>query len=214
MNSTNGLFTEELRSCVVLNLGCGQYPIEGALNVDAMPSAKADIILDLNTSGELLTLPNGHYDKIIMSHVLEHVRDVFQVMKECHALLRPGGEMHICVPHFSRGFTHSEHEHGFDVGFSHYFNPKLPTFYYGTHLDLVSMRMQWSIRPDIYAMVIPGWQVTILRILNAIFTPLANLSPGFCSRIWCFWVGGFEQIEYVFRKPMDHSNHEGIVVSE
>jgi polysaccharide export outer membrane protein len=31
----------------------------------------------------------------------------------------------------------------------------------------------------------------------------ANLSPMFCSRVWCFWVGGFEEIEFHFRKPPD-----------
>ena len=27
----------------------------------------------------------------------------------------------------------------------------------------------------------------------------ANLSPMFCSRVWCYIVGGFEEIEFDFR---------------
>jgi len=27
----------------------------------------------------------------------------------------------------------------------------------------------------------------------------ANLSPALCSRIWCYWVGGFDQITFEFK---------------
>ena len=40
--------------------------------------------------------------------------------------------------------------------------------------------------------------IFIFRIINKIISFFANLSPGFCSRIWCFWVGGFEEIEFNF----------------
>ena len=122
-------------------------------------------------------------------------------MRACHDLLVPGGILHIRVPHASRGFTHAEHKHGFDVSFPYYFNPSINALFYGTPFELRSMRMDWAVRFDIYASVIPVWQVWILRALNAVITPLANLSPGICSRLWCYWVGGFEQIEYVFQKP-------------
>lgn len=191
----------EIKSRTKLNLGCGDFPEPDSLNVDVRLEAKCDLVLDVNSPKNLLSLPHAHFDKIIMFHVLEHLDDIFQTVKACAELLKPGGILHIRVPHASRGFTHFEHKHGFDIGFPHYFNPKLESFYYGLHLDLVSMRLDWMIRPDIYAMVIPRWQVIILKLINFILTPLANLSPGFCSRIWCYWFGGFEQIEYVFSKP-------------
>lgn len=185
----------------VLNLGCGNYPMERALNVDIRPETGCDVLMDLNKPEEIQRLPHGHYDRISLFHVLEHLDDAFKTVHACTELLKPGGILHIRVPHASRGFTHSEHKHGFDAGFPHYFNPALPTFYYGTALELVSMRLDWAIRFDIYRQIIPLWQVYILWFLNAILTPLANISPGLCSRLWCYWVGGFEQIEYVFRKP-------------
>lgn len=193
--------TADLLAYDALNLGCGQYPIEGALNVDALPQSKADFLADLNNFSELGRLPKDHYQRIYMFHVLEHLEDPFGIMRTCASLLRSGGTIQIRVPHASRGFTHAEHKHGFDVSFPYYFNQNYATFFYGTNLELVSMKLDWAVRFDIYKLVIPGWQVAVLRFMNVIITPLANLSPGLCSRLWCYWVGGFEQIEYVFRKP-------------
>ncbi len=200
MSVTPQQLTPQLLARTNLNLGCGDFPIEGALNVDIRSDAQCDVVLDLNDPQALLQLPHQTYSKITMFHVLEHLDDVFGTMRSCEQLLAPGGEIHIRVPHFSRGFTHSEHRHGFDVGFRYYFEKRLSAFYYGPELDFVRLRLDWAIRFDIYRMVVPGWQAAIVQGLNAVITPLANLSPGFCSRIWCYWVGGFEQIEYVFRK--------------
>ncbi len=58
------------------------------------------------------------------SHLLEHLDRPFLAMKEMHRILKPGGQLIIKVPHFSRGFTHAEHAHGFDVTFPNYFNKK------------------------------------------------------------------------------------------
>lgn len=185
-----------------LNLGCGDFPIADALNVDIRPDAKTDVVLDLNDPNALRELPHGHYDHVVMDHSLEHLDDAFGTLRACWDLLKSGGTMEVRTPHSSRGFTHAEHKHGFDVGLPYYLNPQLRAFYYGPSFELVSLRLDWIARFDIYEMVVPSWQVVILRGLNAIITPLANLSPGFCSRIWCYWVGGFEQIEYVFRKPI------------
>ncbi|MFH1620609.1 MAG: methyltransferase domain-containing protein [Patescibacteria group bacterium] len=189
-----------LKGLTRLNLGCGDFPEADALNIDVRPEARCDLVLNLNNTDELGKLPQGKFEYISLFHVLEHLDDPFGMIRACVSLLKPGGILQIRVPHFSRGFTHSEHKHGFDVGLPHYFNPKLPSFFYGPALELVSLRLDWTIRPDIYRMVIPDWQVEIIRAINAILTPLANLSPGLCSRIWCYWVGGFEQIEYRFRK--------------
>jgi hypothetical protein len=184
-----------------LNLGCGSYPNPEALNVDARAEASIDVQLDINDPEQISSLPKAHYKHIEMSHVLEHLDDVFATMKAVEGLLAPGGILEIRVPHFSRGFTHADHRHGFDLSFPCYFNPKLKSFYLGPTLDLQSMKLTWAIRPDLYGEVASQWQVAVLKFLNAIFTPLANLSPGACSRLWCFWVGGFEQMEFIFKKP-------------
>ena len=69
------------------------------------------------------TLPEGYFDIIVMDHVLEHLDDVFGVMRAVYRLLAPDGRLEIRVPHFSRGITHPEHKHGFDVTFPEYVRP-------------------------------------------------------------------------------------------
>jgi hypothetical protein len=106
------------------------------------------------------------------------------------------------VPHFSRGFTHAEHAHGFDVTFPLYFNPRYTkSGYFGVPFELVSLRLSWMAFFHLMpALGIGKTTITLTRGVNAVISGLANLSPVFASRIWCFWVGGFEEIEFQFLK--------------
>lgn len=184
-----------------LNLGCGQFPREGFLNVDHDPAAKADLRLDLSDLRGYDAFPANHFDVIVMDHVLEHLDDVFGVMGVVHRLLKPGGRLELRVPHFSRGITHPEHKHGFDVTFPEYLRPGFRGGYIGIPFELASMRLDYMIRWDLKEVAVKPWQVSVLKPLNAIISALANLQPYACSRFWCTWVGGFEQIEFILRKP-------------
>lgn len=125
-----------------LNLGCGEDQKEGYINVDWSPLAKPDVVHDLN----MIPYPfeDNSIDIIEVFHVLEHLDKPFVVMKEFQRILKVGGTLHVKVPHFSRGFTHAEHAHGFDVTFPLYFNKNFTrSGYYGVPLDLKSMRLSW-----------------------------------------------------------------------
>lgn len=43
-------------------------------------------------------LPAGHYDAITMNHVIEHLPDPIVTLKECHRVLKPGGELVVATP--------------------------------------------------------------------------------------------------------------------
>ena len=107
----------------------------------------------------------------------------------------------IKVPHFSRGLTHAEHCHGFDVTFPLYFDKKfIKSGFFGIEFNLEKLRINWL--AFFHLMPIMGYgrvSIALLKVLHKIITGLANLNPNLASRIWCFWVGGFDEIEFEFR---------------
>jgi SAM-dependent methyltransferase len=181
-----------------LNLGCGQFRKEGFLNVDADPSAEPDVLVDL----DLFPYPfeDRAFELIEADHVLEHLADPFAVMAELHRILQPGGILVIRVPHFSRGMTHADHKRGFDVTFPHYFNRAFKGGYVGIDFTLERMRLTWFAQPYLKRTVLSPTTFRIAAFAGGVFDALARLSPYLCSRLWCYWVGGFEQLEFVFRR--------------
>jgi SAM-dependent methyltransferase len=183
-----------------LNLGVGKHYKDGYINIDWDSLVKTDVQHNLNTFP--YPFPEQSFSCIEAFHILEHLDRVFDVMRELHRLLEPNGVLHIKVPHFSRGFTHAEHSHGFDITFPTYFNSGfLASGYTGVEFKLEKLELHWSAFSHIFPNLGYG-KVAIggVRVLNTLFSFLANLSPALCSRLWCYWVGGFEELEIVLRK--------------
>ncbi len=180
-----------------LNLGSGEYPKEGYVNVDFFSISEPDVRHNL----EVIPYPfeDDYFETIEADHVLEHLNHPFQVMKELYRISMPGGTIHIRVPHFSRGFTHCDHKRGFDVTFPYYFDPNFKGGYQNISLKLISMKFRWFAQPYLKKKTLPPSIYYIAKAFGGFVDLLANLSPWLCSRIWCFWVGGFEEIEFIFR---------------
>jgi SAM-dependent methyltransferase len=180
-----------------LNLGCGKFKLPGYHNVDSWPEANPDEFVNLDALP--LTFEDNKFDEVRADHVLEHLRDPFATMKELHRVCTPGALIRIKVPHFSRGFTHADHKCGFDVAFPYYFNPKFPPGYVGSELHLEYQRLRWFGQPYMKREVMGASMYWTGRIVGGIIDFFANLSPVLCSRLWCFWVGGFEEYEMHFK---------------
>jgi SAM-dependent methyltransferase len=183
-----------------INLGSSGFNKPDYINVDIRPSVNPDVLHDLNTFP--YPFADSSVDRIEMIHILEHLDRPFTVMEELHRILKPGGELYIAVPHFSRGFTHTEHSHGFDVSFPYYFTMRFPKQFYGVEYDLASLRLNWINSLTFRYLPELGFgRVTVffLRAFNSFFSWLGNASPFAASRLWCFWVGGFEEIEFEFK---------------
>ncbi|MCK5416135.1 class I SAM-dependent methyltransferase [Candidatus Parcubacteria bacterium] len=186
-----------------LNLGSGEDRKEGYINIDWNKISNPDIVHDLNKFP--YPFEDNSFDLIEATHIIEHLDRPFEIMREMHRILKKGGRLKIKVPHFSRGMTHSEHLHGFDVTFPMYFNKKYADMgfsgYYGVDFELIGLKLKWMA----FIRMLPSMgysKITIILVsfLNKFLSFLANLSPNICSRVWCFWVGGFEEIEFVFKK--------------
>ena len=184
-----------------LNLWCGQFPKKGYVNLDFDKNAKADVFHDLNKFP--YPFKDCSFALIEADHVLEHLYDVISVMKELHRILEPGGKLIIRVPHFTRGFTNPDHKRGFDISFSFWFspNPKFKPWYKEVEFTLEKARLKWFAQPYLKKQFFSPPLYLLLATIGKIIDFFANLSPAFCSRVWSFWVGGFEEIEFHFRKP-------------
>jgi SAM-dependent methyltransferase len=181
-----------------LNIGCAGFKKEGYINVDWQSIVTPDVSHNLNVFP--YPFADNSIDHIEAFHILEHLDRPFDVMREFHRIMKPGATLHIKVPHFSRAMTHPEHFHGFDVTFPNYFNPRFVAIgYYGVNFKLTGMRLRWLAFFHILKDMGYG-KISLmgLKVANTLVSAAANLSINFCSRIWCFWVGGFDEIEFHF----------------
>ncbi len=179
-----------------LNLGSGEFPKPGFVNVDYYSRIQPDVVHDL----DVIPYPfqEDEFDLVEADHCLEHLRDPFAVMREIHRITKPGGIVRIRVPHFSRGFTHADHKRGFDVTFPYYFDPSFPGGYMGVPFKLRKVRLTWFAQPYLKKAVLSPFVFYGATALGKVLDFLANLSPFLCSRLWCFWVGGFEEVFFEF----------------
>jgi predicted SAM-dependent methyltransferase len=83
-----------------VHLGSGYEYKPGWLNVDLV-GGRADVVWDLCRP---LPFRSGTVDAIFHEHVLEHLsaREGFELLQECHRVLKPGGVLRIGVPDAAR----------------------------------------------------------------------------------------------------------------
>ncbi len=188
-----------------LNIGCGIYKKNGYTNLDFRPEVKPDVLHDLNKYP--YPFSDKSYDIIEAHHVLEHLYEPFMAMHEFHRILKNNGILKITVPHCSRGFSHPEHKSGFDVTFPFYFDKKYPAYFRGDEFKLNKIQLHWLGQPYLRKSHLPPFTFYSLMFLNKIFNFLANLNRFFCAKFWCYWVGGFDEIEFEFACKKNGNSH-------
>ena len=80
-----------------VNVGCGNEPFPGWVNLDLDPAVRADIVWDV-TDG--LPFPDNSCAFIYSEHFLEHipVQQGVRFLSECRRSLQPGGVVRIGMP--------------------------------------------------------------------------------------------------------------------
>ncbi|MBL6600332.1 MAG: hypothetical protein ISP41_15710 [Alphaproteobacteria bacterium] len=83
-----------------LNVGCGNDIREDWVNIDGADLAGIDFTVDLDDCATTrLPLPDDHFEKMEMIHVLEHLRYPLPLMQELWRAAAPGARLFIKVPH-------------------------------------------------------------------------------------------------------------------
>ena len=121
----------------ILELGCGRKPHPGRIGIDRLDLSEVDIVADLEEG--LPFLPDNSVDRIYSQSLLEHILNLDRLMNEIWRVLKPVGQLHVFVPHFSNPFFYSDYTHVRFFGlysFEYFsksqrrFRRKVPDFYH------------------------------------------------------------------------------------
>jgi SAM-dependent methyltransferase len=115
---------------MTLDVGCGTRKIEaGAIGIDVSASSAADKVWDLNCFP--WPLEDGQFNRIHMSHVIEHLDDPMRAMAEVYRVACDEAEVLIVTPHFSshNSYTDPTHKrHLAAASFEYFTGRDFPTF--------------------------------------------------------------------------------------
>lgn len=128
-----------------LNVGCGPMRLEDFIGLDRDPASAADVRHDLDDYP--WPFEDSRFDRVLLSHVLEHLEDPERAVREAHRVCRAGGELRVVTPHYSSYESYGDITHRFHFGlvaFKPYYDPAPG----GTSLfRLVSRRLRFGSSP-------------------------------------------------------------------
>lgn len=133
-----------------LNAGCGRNIMPGWLNLDSFPSPGLDIVADLELCAtEPLPIADDSVEEFLLSHVVEHIRNVLPMMQELHRIARPDALMTVRTPYGSSddAFEDPTHVRRMFVGsFGYFSQPYYWRADYGYRGDWITERVDLLIR--------------------------------------------------------------------
>ncbi len=109
---TERLVTQGTR---VADIGCGEQPTRGQIERLGAQYVGIDIVQNGSGTVDVLApitempVPDGVFDVLLVTEVLEHVSDTYGAFRELARVLRPGGSIIITVP-----FAYPLHEEPWD----------------------------------------------------------------------------------------------------
>ena len=129
----------------VLDVGCGQNKIPGAIGIDSNPRSHADVIHDLGAFP--YPFNDNEFDEIVCTHVIEHVPDVMGFINELHRIAKAGGRLRIVTPHYSNPdwATDPTHRNHFNSYSFNCFVPSRTPFPFYTNAELRPLKTYVSI---------------------------------------------------------------------
>lgn len=131
--TSNGIVRDNIfKGRQVLDIGCGQQKLPGAIGMDIVKNSVADIIHDAS----VIPWPfkDNHFDVAFANHFVEHMDDLITFFNEVHRILKPGGRFIMQVPYFRwvDAYADPTHRHFFTASSLDYFiqDTKLAEYHY------------------------------------------------------------------------------------
>jgi SAM-dependent methyltransferase len=176
---------------VVVDVGCGNKKVAGAVGVDCLALPGVDVIHDLTSFP--YPFATSSVDEIHLNHVLEHLPDVMATMEELWRIAKPGAKINIRVPHFTGilAWRDPTHRRSFTSESFTYFGENEYSFYTHARFDVISVRLMYS---STHKLLSP-WR----KILAKTVQSLIDRYPTFCEHHLSYLVGGIDEIQAVLR---------------
>lgn len=94
---------------LMLDVGCGMTKHKGCIGVDTRKLKGVDIIADAC----MLPFKDNCFDKIFLSHIVEHIQDLVLFMKEIWRISKSVATILVWTPHFTahRSYADPTHQH-------------------------------------------------------------------------------------------------------
>jgi len=168
----------------ILDLGCGyakrHRPIKAGTGTEIVKldikEGYADVVHDMNEYP--YPFEDNSFDEVHINHSEYYVADKEKLMAEIHRISRPGARVIIRSIHFS-----SLPLIGRETRYA--FFTTIGSFGSFEKFEVKKVRLHYFV-----------WESKLWkRILSAPLDAIANISPRFTERVWCYLVGGFEEIQ-------------------
>jgi SAM-dependent methyltransferase len=82
-----------------IDIGCGPNKKPGSYGVDCFAFPGVDQVFEFEQGD--WPLPDDHFESVHCSHVIEHMTNAKQLLRQIHRICRAGAEVYIETPHFS-----------------------------------------------------------------------------------------------------------------
>ena len=94
------------------NIGAGEEILDGYINCDLYPKDNRVLKVDVNK----LPLPfkSNSGSLIRLSHLLEHIENPYELLRDCRRVLKPNGRLVVKLPSFSNVVQHKRWYHTVD----------------------------------------------------------------------------------------------------
>lgn len=98
---------------MILNLGCGNSPMKGAVNHDLrLDPARPWVTVACDLNDLPWPWTDESFDTVVATSVLEHLDiDLLHSLDECWRILRPGGRVVLKVPYWDSDVAHQDVTH-------------------------------------------------------------------------------------------------------
>lgn len=172
-----------------LNLGCGGDYRPGYVNVDNNGRYRLDVRHDLDVYP--YPFEDGRFREIVASHVIEHLDSPLAFLAELYRIAANGALVRISCPHFSCNWIHPGHRSAVSSKIFDFLDQNNSECYSRVDFRVEKIELKWLRSTGL------GLRSrTIMKILNYLINHLANINIAVTERIWCYWVGGFEEISF------------------